>query len=205
MAEIFETQGVQIPLTWPGDKSAKANVSSVGTEERFERPEEAPPSSPTRVTDRPVKSQSSKSRQAGGPLQGAQKNPALRPAKDVLNRIRHDPTLNVNDFVIGYHDRHISEMQEMDVSAWKGGGDTTDEEWIPQHRIEYFRRKDENGRKIWHRSWRLDRLFGSGLPQVDSGSDSEELQTQRSTPDPEAEETQASRSVRTTQDPQPER
>lgn len=191
MAENFETQGVQIPLTWPDDKSTKADISSVGTDERFEKPKEASPSSPTRVIDRHPKSQSSKSRQAGGPPQGAQKIPALRPAKDVLNRIRHDPTLNVDDFVIGYHDRHLSEMQEMDVSAWKGGGDTTDEEWIPQHRIEYFRRKDETGRKIWHRSRRLDRLFGSGLPQVDSESDSEELQTQRSTPDHEAGEMQS--------------
>ncbi len=89
--------------------------------------------------------------------------PLLRPAKDILSRIRHDPALEESDFVVGYHDRHAPEVMEMDVSAWKGGGDFTDEEWIPQHRILYFRRKgDEPGRSIWDREKRLDRLFGSG-------------------------------------------
>ena len=57
----------------------------------------------------------------------------------------------------------------MDVSAWKGGvADFTDEEWIPQHRIMYFRKKgDEEGRRVWDRATRLDRLFGSGVaPEV---------------------------------------
>lgn len=119
--------------------------------------------------------------------------PPLRPAKDILNRIRHDPPLNVDDFIIGYHDRHLSAIQEIDVSLWKGGGDTTDEEWIPQHRIEYFRRKDEGGRKIWHRSRRLDRLFGSGVQQADDDSDAEEPppQNESDLSDPEHEELRA--------------
>lgn len=56
----------------------------------------------------------------------------------------------------------------MDVSAWKGGvADFTDEEWIPQHRIMYFRKKgDEEGRRVWDRATRLDRLFGSGVAPV---------------------------------------
>lgn len=56
----------------------------------------------------------------------------------------------------------------MDVSAWKGGvADFTDEEWIPQHRIMYFRKKgDEEGRRVWDRATRLDRLFGSGVVPV---------------------------------------
>lgn len=59
-------------------------------------------------------------------------------------------------------------MMEMDVSAWKGGvADFTDEEWIPQHRIMYFRKKgDEEGRRVWDRATRLDRLFGSGVAPV---------------------------------------
>ena len=90
--------------------------------------------------------------------------PLLRPAKDIISRLRHDPALEESDFVIGYHDRHAPEVMEMDVSSWKGGGDFTDEEWIPQHRILYFRRKgDEPGRRIWDREKRLDRLFGSGI------------------------------------------
>ncbi|KAK4690925.1 hypothetical protein P7C71_g5972, partial [Lecanoromycetidae sp. Uapishka_2] len=92
--------------------------------------------------------------------------PLLRPAKDILSRIRHDPALKEADFIVGYNDRHAPEIMEMDVSAWKGGGDVTDEEWIPQHRIVYFSRKgegDEKGEKVWDREKRLDRLFGSGV------------------------------------------
>ena len=92
--------------------------------------------------------------------------PPLRPAKDILSRIRHDPALKESDFIIGYHDRHAPEIMEIEVSLWKGGGDFTDEEWIPQHRIVYFRRKgkgNEVGEKMWDREKRLDRLFGSGV------------------------------------------
>lgn len=70
--------------------------------------------------------------------------------------------------MVGYIDRHAPEMMEMDVSAWKGGvADVTDEEWIPQHRIMYFRKRgDEEGRRVWDRATRLDRLFGSGVTPV---------------------------------------
>ena len=105
--------------------------------------------------------------------------PLLRPAKDIISRIRHDPALEESDFVVGYHDRHAPEVMEMDVSSWKGGGDFTDEEWIPQHRILYFRRKgDEPGRKIWDREKRLDRLFGSGI--VDGLDEQNELGDRKS-------------------------
>ena len=94
--------------------------------------------------------------------------PSLRPAKDILSRIRHDPALSESDFIVGYIDRHAPEMMEMDVSIWKGGvADVTDEEWIPQHRIMYFRKKgDEEGRRVWDRATRLDRLFGSGVTPI---------------------------------------
>ena len=43
----------------------------------------------------------------------------------------------------------------------------TDEEWIPQHRIMYFRKKgDDEGRRVWDRATRLDRLFGSGVAPI---------------------------------------
>lgn len=54
---------------------------------------------------------------------------------------------------------------EIEVAEWKWG-DVTDENWIPQHRILYFRRKSdgkEEGEKMWDRSKRIDRFFGSGL------------------------------------------
>lgn len=82
----------------------------------------------------------------------------LRPALDILSRIRHDPTLEEEDFIVGYSDRHTA-VKELAVTLWKG--DVTDDEFIPQHRILYFRRKVD-GVKVWDRAERLDMLFGSG-------------------------------------------
>ena len=112
------------------------------------------------------RSRAKKARKAAHQTQNSK--PYLRPAMDILSRIRHDPSLDESDFIIGYIDRHAPEMMEMDVSAWKGGvTDFTDEEWIPQHRIMYFRKKgDEEGRRVWDRVTRLDRLFGSGVAPV---------------------------------------
>lgn len=58
---------------------------------------------------------------------------------------------------------------EMKVEDWKGG-DVTDEEFIPQHRILYFRRASDAVR-VWDRKRRLDGVFGSGVPGglVDEG------------------------------------
>ena len=96
-----------------------------------------------------------------------QRNPPLRPAKDILSRIRHDPALDESEWIVGYNDR-LEGVMEMDVSSWNSGGDFTDEEWIPQHRILYFRkRNDEPERRMWDREARLDRLFGSGVPACD--------------------------------------
>ena len=83
---------------------------------------------------------------------------SLRPAKDILSRIRHDPSLDQEDFIVGYSDRH-ADTQELPVTLWKG--DVTDDEFIPQHRILYFRRVGD-GVKVWDRAERLDLLFGSG-------------------------------------------
>lgn len=85
---------------------------------------------------------------------------SLRPAKDILSRIRHDPALNDDDFIVGYQDRH-ADVMEMPVAMWKGSGDVTEDEFIPQHRILYFRMK-ENEARVWDRKARVDLLFGSG-------------------------------------------
>ena len=91
--------------------------------------------------------------------------PSLRPAKDILSRIRHDPKLREKDFIVGYMDRHEPEPLEMPVSDWKGGEDMMEEDWIPQHRILYFRRRDEpKTSRVWDRELRLDMLFNSGVP-----------------------------------------
>ena len=110
------------------------------------------------------RSRAKKARKGAHRSREQQSKPYLRPVKDILSRIRHDPALEESDFVVGYRDRHAPEVMEMDVSVWKGGGDFTDEEWIPQHRILYFRKRgDEPGRRVWDRELRLDRLFGSGI------------------------------------------
>lgn len=102
--------------------------------------------------------------------------PTLRPAKDILSRIRHDPSIDNSDYIVGYHDR-IEGPMEMKVEDWKGG-DVTDEEFIPQHRILYFRRASD-GVRVWDRKRRLDVVFGSGVPRglteenEDGGKDSD--------------------------------
>lgn len=96
------------------------------------------------------------------------KRASLRPAKDILSRIRHDPALDDDEFIVGYHDRH-ADVMEMPVTSWTGGGDFTEEEWIPQHRILYFRRKGEHGEKVWDRKERIDLLFGSGFGDGSKG------------------------------------
>ncbi|KAH7137934.1 hypothetical protein B0J11DRAFT_513211 [Dendryphion nanum] len=83
----------------------------------------------------------------------------LRPASDVLNRLRWDPHLDPNDYIIGYEDRFLG-TKEIGIEKWKT--EQTDEEFIPQHRILYFKRKGD-GVLVWERRRRIDLVFGSGL------------------------------------------
>lgn len=82
----------------------------------------------------------------------------FRPAADVLNRLRWDPAYDHCDFVVGYEDRFVGAM-EKDLDGWKL--EQTHEEFIPQHRILYFKRK-EDGVVVWERRTRVDLVFGSG-------------------------------------------
>ena len=86
--------------------------------------------------------------------------PALRPALDILNRILHDPEMDSEDYIVGYLDR-IAGIKEMPVAWWKAG-DSTAEDFIPQSRIRYFRRKSD-GVVVWDREGRVDLVFKSGL------------------------------------------
>ena len=86
----------------------------------------------------------------------------LRPALDILNRLRFDGKYAVDDYVIGYEDRHAGIM-EMPVTSWKAS-DSTLEEFIPQSRIVYYKRKGD-GVEVWNRRTRLDTIFGSGARQ----------------------------------------
>lgn len=88
----------------------------------------------------------------------------LRPASDVLNRLRWDPNLDPADYIIGYEDRFLG-AKETSLEKWKS--EQTDEEFIPQHRILYFRKKfndggDGKGELVWERATRIDKVFGSG-------------------------------------------
>ena len=92
----------------------------------------------------------------------AEKLPPLRTAADVLNRLRHDPDMNVNlgEYVIGYLER-FDGMQEMPVADWVR--ESTHEEFIPQHRIRYIiRRRQGDDELVWGRDERIDRIWGSG-------------------------------------------
>jgi uncharacterized protein (UPF0248 family) len=83
----------------------------------------------------------------------------LRPAADLLNRLRWDPNLDQSDYIVGYEDRFLG-VRETALDHWKT--EKTDEEFIPQHRIMYFRRKSD-GVVVWERETRRDEIFGSGV------------------------------------------
>ena len=83
----------------------------------------------------------------------------LRPAMDVLNRLRYDPQYNKSDYNIGYQDRFTNRVKEIPLANWKT--DVTEKEFIPQHRIVYYKNRD--GLTIWDREHRLDLVFGSGM------------------------------------------
>ncbi|ORY09756.1 Poly(A) polymerase type 3 [Clohesyomyces aquaticus] len=89
----------------------------------------------------------------------------LRPASDVLNRLRWDPDLNPSDYIVGYEDRFLG-AKETSLERWKT--EQTDDEFIPQHRILYFKKKSD-GVVVWERKTRIDRIFGSGVGAGEAG------------------------------------
>ncbi|TPX15005.1 uncharacterized protein E0L32_004835 [Thyridium curvatum] len=82
----------------------------------------------------------------------------LRSALDVLSRLRWDPNLDSSDYIVGYEDRFTG-AREKPLEQWKS--EQTDEEFIPQHRVLYFKRQSD-GVIVWERRTRKDELFGSG-------------------------------------------
>jgi uncharacterized protein (UPF0248 family) len=83
----------------------------------------------------------------------------LRPATDILNRLRWDPNMDSSDYIIGYDDRFLG-VRETGLDRWKT--EQTDEEFIPQHRILYFKRKSDE-LVVWERETRKDAIYGSGV------------------------------------------
>jgi hypothetical protein len=92
-------------------------------------------------------------------LTSHESNRRLRPASDVLKRLKHDRSLNIDEFKVGYVDRHTDKIQEKPAMAWVR--DTTDEEWIPEHRIVYFKRCLTSGEEqlMWDKASKVDRIF----------------------------------------------
>lgn len=83
----------------------------------------------------------------------------LRPAQDILSRLRWDSAYDLKDYLIGYEDRFIGIME---ISAEKWSMEKTEETWVPMHRVVWFRRKAD-GVKVWDRRRAVDGVFGSGV------------------------------------------
>lgn len=76
---------------------------------------------------------------------------------DIINRITWDSAFERSNYVIGFVDRFEGQL-EITMGSWKK--ETTDEEFIPQHRVLYIR--DTNGEIVWDRRRRIDKIFLSG-------------------------------------------
>ncbi|KAJ5450736.1 uncharacterized protein N7458_007185 [Penicillium daleae] len=76
---------------------------------------------------------------------------------DVINRINWDSKFSRDNYIIGFVDRFEGQL-EVSMNAWKK--ETTDEEFIPQHRVLYIRHVD--GEIVWDRRRRIDKIFYSG-------------------------------------------
>ncbi|KAK3398576.1 2'-5' RNA ligase superfamily-domain-containing protein [Sordaria brevicollis] len=84
--------------------------------------------------------------------------PKLRSAADVMNRLRWDSAIDSSDYLVGYEDRFLG-VKERALDMWKT--EQTDEEFIPQHRIVFFKRRSD-GQVVWDRKTKKDEVFGSG-------------------------------------------
>ncbi|KAK8166222.1 hypothetical protein IWX90DRAFT_205958 [Phyllosticta citrichinensis] len=102
----------------------------------------------------------------------------LRPIHDVLARIAHDDGLGgPAAYVIGYADR-FDGVKEVRADRWVA--ESTEEEWVPLHRVRYVRRRrrgegfggagagagaggEADRGVVWSREDRLDVVFGSGV------------------------------------------
>ncbi|OAG34836.1 hypothetical protein AYO21_10998 [Fonsecaea monophora] len=96
--------------------------------------------------------------------------PKMRSAQDVLKRLQWDTDLDMSRYIIGYLERFAG-IKELAATHWIS--EVTEEDWIPQHRIKYFKRISENGEAeiVWDREKRIDKIFGSGLREDDETVD----------------------------------
>lgn len=83
--------------------------------------------------------------------------------EDVINRLIWDEKFDNDDYIIGYEDRFEGRL-ELGLGSWKR--ETTDEEFIPQHRIIYIKRVSD-GDVVWDKRRRMDKVFLSGNSAFD--------------------------------------
>ena len=89
------------------------------------------------------------------------KKSGLRRAKDIISRLRTDSNYDIDEFVVGYKDRHSERLLEKAAVNWVT--ETTDENWIPEHKIEYFKRyRDGMAEVMWDKATKLDKFKNSG-------------------------------------------
>jgi uncharacterized protein (UPF0248 family) len=139
------------------DDDPSAGVSKPVTEpSQDNRSKQEKDSQDPGVEGKPLTSESRKTNHSTEINDSNAKGPKLRRAIDVLNRLRHDREYSIDDFIVGYKDRHGG-VKEKAAAEWKI--DTTHEEFIPEHRIEYFRKK---GDFMWDKSTKIDKVFKSG-------------------------------------------
>ncbi len=90
---------------------------------------------------------------------------------DVLNRLQWDTDLDSSQYVLGYLER-FDGIKEMPVRNWIS--ESTDEDWIPQHRIKYFKKLCGGEEEIvWDRERRVDKIFGKGARASTIGASDE--------------------------------
>lgn len=107
----------------------------------------------TALPVRPKKKQST-SADENAPFE---KGKPFRTAGEVFNRLKYDDKWDIDRVVLGYVDRHSAKMQEKPANDWVR--ETTAEEFIPEHRIEYFKRVGEE-EFLWHKTKKVDNIFG---------------------------------------------
>ncbi|KAJ5712056.1 hypothetical protein N7488_006212 [Penicillium malachiteum] len=127
----------------PNDTNLAENASEIATEVSYSLVEQIEPSQHLNRETSPSDLKSPENR--------------LRPAGDIINRIIWDESFSPDNYVIVFLDRFEGEL-EVSFAGWKK--ESTDEEFIPQHRVLYIRHI--NGDIVWDRRRRLDKIFNSG-------------------------------------------
>lgn len=87
---------------------------------------------------------------------------SLRQASDVLSALRHDPKYDIDEYRIGYFDRFKPVTLEKHAADWQT--DTQHDEFIAEHRIEYFKKCPNNGESEiwWEKKAKIDKFFKTG-------------------------------------------